>query len=54
MLFRYDLNQIPYYHMVEMTNRFKGLTLVNRVPEDIWTENSSKLLERSREHFVQG
>ena len=32
-LFRYDLNQIPYNHTVEMTNRFKGLDLVDRVPE---------------------
>jgi len=52
--FRYDLNQIPYYHTVEMTNRFKGLALANRLPEDIWTEISSKILERSREHFMQG
>ena len=43
--FRYDLNQIPYHHTVEMTNRFKGLALVGRVPKDIWTEISSKKLE---------
>ena len=36
--FRYDLNQIPYYYTVEMTNRFKGLDLINRVPEELWTE----------------
>ena len=35
---RYDLNQIPYYCTVEVTNRFKGLDLINRVPEEIWTE----------------
>ena len=35
--FRYDLNQIPY--TVEMTNRFKGLDLIDRVPEELWTEN---------------
>ena len=34
--FRYDLNQIPY--TVEVTNRFKGLDLINRVPEELWTE----------------
>ena len=34
----YDLNQIPYYYIVEMTNRFKGLDLVDRVPEELWTE----------------
>ena len=37
-LFRYDLNQIPYYYTVEMTNRFKGLDLIDRVPEELWTK----------------
>ena len=36
--FRYDLNQIPYDYTVEVTNRFKGLDLVGRVPEELWTE----------------
>ena len=36
--FRYDLNQIPYDYTVEMTNRIKGLDLLNRVPEELWTE----------------
>ena len=36
--FRYDLNQTPYDYTVEMTNRFKGLDLIDRVPEDLWTE----------------
>ena len=36
--FRYDLNQIPYNYTVEMTNRFKGLDLIDRVPEEPWTE----------------
>ena len=35
---RYDLNQIPYNYTVEVTNRFKGLDLTDRVPEDLWTE----------------
>ena len=35
---RYDLNQIPSEYIVEETNRFKGLDLVNRVPEELWTE----------------
>ena len=35
--FRYDLNQIPYDYIVEVTNRFKGLDLIDRVPE-LWTE----------------
>ena len=36
--FRYDLNQIPYDYTVEVTNRFKGLVLIDRVPEELWTE----------------
>ena len=36
--FRYDLNQIPYYYSVEVTNRFKGLDLIDRMPEELWTE----------------
>ena len=36
--FRYDLNQIPYDYTVEVTNRFKGLDLIDRVPEILWTE----------------
>ena len=36
--FRYDLNQIPYDYTVEVTNRFKGLDLISRVPEELWTE----------------
>ena len=35
---RYDLNQIPYGYTVEMTNRFKGLDLIDRVPEELWME----------------
>ena len=34
--FRYDLNQIPYTYTVEVTNRFKGLDLIDRVPEELW------------------
>ena len=36
--FRYDLNQIPYDYRVEVKNRFKGLDLIDRVPEELWTE----------------
>ena len=36
--FRYDPNQIPYDYTVEVTNRFKGLDLIDRVPEELWTE----------------
>ena len=36
--FRYDLNEIPYDYTVEVTDRFKGLYLIDRVPEKLWTE----------------
>ena len=36
--FRYYLDQIPYNYTVEVTNRFKGLDLIDRVPEELWTE----------------
>ena len=36
--FRYDLNQIPYDYTVEVRNRFKGLHLIDRVPDKLWTE----------------
>ena len=36
--FRYDLNQIPYNYTVGVTNRFKGLDLIDRVPEELWME----------------
>ena len=36
--FRYNLNQNPYDYTVEVTNRFKGLDLLGRVPEELWTE----------------
>ena len=36
--FRYDLNQIPYDYGVEVRNRFKGLDLIDRVPDELWTE----------------
>ena len=36
--FRYDLNQIPCDYTVEVTNQFKGLDLMHRVPEEVWTE----------------
>ena len=36
--FEYDLNQIPYDYTVEVTNRFKGLDLIDRVPEELWAE----------------
>ena len=36
--FRYDLNQIPYDYTVEVRNRFKGLDLLDRVPDELWNE----------------
>ena len=36
--FRYDLDQIPYNYTVEVTNRFKRLDLIDRVPEGLWIE----------------
>ena len=36
--FRYDINQIPYDYTVEETKRFKGLDLIDRVPEELWME----------------
>ena len=36
--FRYDLSQIPYDYTVEVRNRFKGLDLIDRVPDELWTE----------------
>ena len=36
--FRYDLNQIPYDYTVEVSNRFKGLDMIDRVPDELWME----------------
>ena len=36
--FRYGLNQIPYYYTVEVRNKFKGLDLIDRVPDELWME----------------
>ena len=36
--FRYDLSQTPYDYTVEVRNRFKGLELIDRVPDELWTE----------------
>ena len=36
--FRYDLNQISYDHILEVTHRFKELDLIDRVPEELWTD----------------
>ena len=44
--FRYDLNQIPYDYTVEVTHRFKGLDLIDRVPDELWTEVHDIVQER--------
>ena len=36
--FRYDLNQVPYDYTIEVRNRFKELDLIDRVPDELWTE----------------
>ena len=36
--FRYDLSQVPYDYTVEVRNRFKGIDLIDRVPDELWTE----------------
>ena len=46
-----DLNQIPYDYTVEVTNRFKGLDLIDRMPEELWTEIHS-ILQESTVHRV--
>ena len=43
--FRYDLNQLPYHYTVEGTDRFKGLDLIDRVPEELWMEVSDIVQE---------
>ena len=43
--FRYDLNHIHYDYTVEVTNRFKGLYLVDRVPEELWMEVCNSVQE---------
>ena len=49
--FRYDLNQIPYGYTVEVRNRFKGLDLIDRVPDELWNEVRDIVEEtRSRLH----
>ena len=43
--FRYDLNQIPYDYTLEVRNRFKGLYLIDRVPDELWNEVCDIVLE---------
>ena len=48
--FRYHLNQIPYDYTVEVTNRFKGLDLIYRVPEELWMEVRDCAGDREQDH----
>ena len=48
--FRYDLNQIPYDYTVEVRNRFKGLDLIDRVPDGLWMEVCDVVQDRNQDH----
>ena len=48
--FRYDLNQIPYDYTVEVRNRFKGLDLIDREPDELWTEVRDITGDRDQDH----
>ena len=45
--FRYDRNQIPYHYTVEVRNRFKGLDLIDRVPDKLWTEEVRDIVQET-------
>ena len=47
---RYDLNHTPYYYTVEVVNRFKGLDLIDRVPEKLWKEVRDIIGGRDQDH----
>ena len=48
--FRYDLNQIPYDYTVEVRNRFKGLDLIDRVPDGLWMAVCDVVRDRNQDH----
>ena len=48
--FRNDLNQIPYDYTVEVRNRFKGLDLIDRVPDELWMEVRDIVRNRDQDH----
>ena len=52
--FRYDLNQIPYDYTVEMRNRFKGLDLIDRVPDKLWNEVRDVVQETGIKNIPMG
>ena len=51
--FRHDLNQIPYDYTVEVRNRFKGLDLIDRVPDELWTDVCDIVQETGRKIIPQ-
>ena len=51
--FRYDFNQIPYNYRVEVRNRFKGLDLIDRVPDELWTEVGDTVQETGIKIILQ-
>ena len=53
-LFRNDLNQIPYNYTVEVTNRFEGSDLIDRVPEELWMEVCNTVQEAVIETIPKG
>ena len=52
--FRYDLNQIPYDYTVEVINRFKGLNLIDRVSDELWTEVHDNVWETGNQDHPHG
>ena len=52
--FRYDLNEMPYNYTVKVRNRFKGLDLLDRVPEEQWTEVSDIVQEAGIKTIPKG
>ena len=51
--FRYDLNQIPYDYTAEVRNRFKGLDLIDRVPDELWNEVRN-IVHHNQVGFIPG
>ena len=51
--FRYDFNQIPYDYTVEVGNRFKRLYLIDRVPDELWTEVHDIVQERDQDILME-
>ena len=52
--FRYDLNQIPYDYTVEVRNTFKGLDLIDRMPDELWMEVCDIVQENRDQDYAHG